>query len=75
MALQAHLEMIQDKHHKLESIINEILSLAIENVAIETVLGRVLAFQLQAGEGTPVSLLLLRAGADGAADQPCQLPP
>ncbi|HET8690612.1 MAG TPA: lipoprotein-releasing ABC transporter permease subunit [Steroidobacteraceae bacterium] len=30
------------------------------------VLGRVLAAQLRAAEGTPVSLLLLRAGADGA---------
>jgi lipoprotein-releasing system permease protein len=30
------------------------------------VLGRVLAAQLRAGEGTPVSLLLLRAGEDGA---------
>jgi lipoprotein-releasing system permease protein len=30
------------------------------------VLGRVLAAQLRAGEGTPVSMLLLRAGEDGA---------
>ena len=36
--------------------------------SLRVALGRALAFQLQAGQGDDVGLLLLRAGADGALD-------